>query len=77
MNNIDMRFGATIGMGNIGVENVEIERRYEERTAGIRVENFRVSTAVGILPEISHPDVDLLGGLHRYREKRSSAPPPK
>jgi hypothetical protein len=36
MNTIDMRFGATVGMGNIGVENVQSdgvrgEKRGEDR----------------------------------------------
>ena len=42
MNSIDTRFDATIGIGNIGVENRQIDSCDGERTAEIRLENLEV-----------------------------------
>jgi len=52
MNSIDMRVGATVGMGNIAVENPAPRATSErKRTAGIEVENWPARAARGEGPE--------------------------
>lgn len=78
MNSIDMRFGATIGIVSIGVENLQNRghpRGQHRRNTGGK--NFPGSNAVGNFPAIRRGNVDSPVALPCYLEKRSSALPPK
>jgi hypothetical protein len=64
-------------MGNIAVENPRIEPRLRGNDGRYWSGELSDEYASGFDPEIRDVKEDLLVGLPRYREKRSSALPPK